>query len=282
MSARSAHPAAFQPALDFEAAEAAAGQGEALILALDGFEGPLHLLLALARGQKVDLLMISVAQLAEQYLAFVESQRRRHFALAAEYLVMAAWLAYLKSRLLLPRPRKDDPDETPAEELAEALTFRLAKLDAMRAAAEALKRLPRLGSDVFPRGDPQARVVQTLGPPQGDLYALISAYVEPRVRRETRSYTARARVEAYPLEAARARLSSLLPGLADWTALTAVAPGAASSKAEGPSRASCVASTLSAGLEMVKDGALEFRQLDAFAALFLRARKDAAAASRAA
>jgi segregation and condensation protein A len=124
--------AAFQPELDFEASETASEQGEALILALDGFEGPLHLLLALARGQKVDLLQISVAQLAEQFLAFVENQRRRRFALAAEYLVMAAWLAYLKSRLLLPRPRKDDTDEAPAEVLAEALAFRLMKLDAMR------------------------------------------------------------------------------------------------------------------------------------------------------
>lgn len=267
---------AFQPALDFEAASAASEQGDALVLALDGFEGPLHLLLALARGQKVDLLKISISQLAEQYLAFVESQRRRRFALAAEYLVMAAWLAYLKSRLLLPKPRKEDGDEPPAEELAEALAFRLAKLDAMRHAADTLKALPRLGRDVFGRGDPEARVVHSLGPPEGDLYALISAYTEQRVRQSARRYTAQARVEAYPLEAARDRLRGLLPTLDDWTTLGAVAPAATADEAEGegPSRASFVASTLSAGLEMVKDGALEVRQLEAFAEVYLRARRD--------
>ncbi|MGC1301803.1 MAG: ScpA family protein [Caulobacteraceae bacterium] len=274
---------AFQPALDFEAADAASEQGDALILALDGFEGPLHLLLALARGQKVDLLRISVAQLAEQFLVFVESQRRRRFSLAAEYLVMAAWLAYLKSRLLLPKPRKDDAGEPPAEELAEALAFRLAKLDAMRGAAETLKRLPRLGLEVFGRGDPEARVVQSLGPPQGDLYALISAYADQRVRQTARRYRADARVEAYPLEAARDRLRILLPSLEDWTALDAVAPKVRAGEEEGPSRASYVASTLSAGLEMVKDGALEIRQLEAFAALYLRARrKEAETVERAA
>jgi segregation and condensation protein A len=271
---------AFQPVLDFEAASAASEQGDALVLALDGFEGPLHLLLALARGQKVDLLKISISQLAEQYLAFVESQRRRRFALAAEYLVMAAWLAYLKSRLLLPKPRKEDGDEPPAEELAEALAFRLAKLDAMRQAGEALKGLPRLGRDVFGRGDPEAKVVHSLGPPEGDLYALISAYCDQRVRASARRYQAQARVEAYPLEAARDRLRGLLPTLEEWTTLGAVAPKAelGASEVEGPSRASFVASTLSAGLEMVKDGALEVRQLEAFAEVYLRARKDGPAA----
>jgi segregation and condensation protein A len=276
---------AFQPALDFEAATAASEQGDALVLALDGFEGPLHLLLALARGQKVDLLKISISQLAEQYLAFVESQRRRRFALAAEYLVMAAWLAYLKSRLLLPKPRKEDGDEPPAEELAEALAFRLAKLDAMRQAADTLKTLPRLGRDVFGRGDPEARVVHSLGPPEGDLYALISAYCDQRVRASARRYRAEARVEAYPLEAARDRLRGLLPTLEEWTTLGAVAPKPEAREAEardgeeeGPSRASFVASTLSAGLEMVKDGALEVRQLEAFAEIYLRARKDGPAA----
>jgi segregation and condensation protein A len=263
---------AFQPALDFEAASAASEQGDALVLALDGFEGPLHLLLALARGQKVDLLKISIAQLAEQYLAFVESQRRRRFALAAEYLVMAAWLAYLKSRLLLPKPRKEDGDEAPAEELAEALAFRLAKLDAMRGAADSLKRLPRLGQDVFGRGDPEARVVQALGPPEGDLYALIQAYADQRVRQTSRRYQAHARVEAFSLEAARDRLRTLLPGMQEWTALEVVAPKVKAGEEEGPSRASFVASTLSAGLEMVKEGALDVRQLEAFSEVYLRAR----------
>jgi segregation and condensation protein A len=263
------HVAAFQPALDFEAAETASDQGDALVLALDGFEGPLHLLLALARGQKVDLLKISVAQLAAQYLAFVESQRRRRFALAAEYLVMAAWLAYLKSRLLLPKPRKDDGDEAPAEELAEALAFRLAKLDAMRRAAEALARHPQLGRDVFVRGDPQAVRILAARDLEGDLYGLMSAYADQRRSEAARHYRPAA-AQAYPLEDARARLRGLIPRLRAWLPLAGLAP---SPQGEGePSRASYLASTLSASLELVKEGALEARQLQAFDPLYLRSR----------
>jgi len=116
----------FQPSLDFDAANTAAADGEALIIDLDGYEGPLHVLLALARTQKVDLLKLSVLKLAEQYLAFVQEARRRRFSLAADYLVMAAWLAYLKSRLLLPKPEQPKPEEAPAEEVAARLAFRLA------------------------------------------------------------------------------------------------------------------------------------------------------------
>ena len=118
---------------------AAAEDGEALIVDIDGYEGPLHVLLALARSQKVDLLKLSILKLAEQYLAFVQQARRARFSLAADYLVMAAWLAYLKSRLLLPKPEQPKADEAPAEEIAARLAFRLAKLDAMRNAAEALQ-----------------------------------------------------------------------------------------------------------------------------------------------
>src|SRR6201990_2956472 len=146
----------FQPSLDFAAAATAADDGEALIIDLDGYEGPLHVLLALARTQKVDLLKLSVLKLAEQYLAFVQEARRRRFSLAADYLVMAAWLAYLKSRLLLPKPERPREEEAPAEEIAARLAFRLAKLDAMRKAAEALKDGPQLGREVFGRGDPEA------------------------------------------------------------------------------------------------------------------------------
>src|SRR5438045_7783588 len=126
----------FQPNLDFNAAGEAAEDGEALIVDIDGYEGPLHVLLALARSQKVDLLKLSVLKLAEQYLVFVREARQRRFSLAADYLVMAAWLAYLKSRLLLPKPEKLTPDELPAEEVAARLAFRLAKLDAMRMAGD--------------------------------------------------------------------------------------------------------------------------------------------------
>ena len=146
----------FQPTLDFEAANTAAEDGDALVIDIDGYEGPLHVLLALARSQKVDLLQLSITRLADQYLAFVQQARRVRFSLAADYLVMAAWLAYLKSRLLLPKPERPKAEEPPAEEMAAQLAFRLAKLDAMRKAADALREGVHLGRDVFGRGDPEA------------------------------------------------------------------------------------------------------------------------------
>jgi segregation and condensation protein A len=266
----------FQPALDFEAAEGAALDGEALIVDVDGYEGPLHVLLALARRQKVDLLRISVTRLAEQYLTFVQQARRRSFALAADYLVMASWLAFLKSRLLLPRPERAQPEEAPAEEVAAQLTFRLAKLDAMRRASEALRARPQLGRDVFERGDPDAIRILPSTRLEGDLYALMRAYVDQRRRSDTRSYSP-AQPQAYALEAARDRLRSLLPELTRWTSLTGVAPHPSSGSDSSPSRASYLASTLSASLELVREGALEARQLEAFADVYLRSRRGGAA-----
>lgn len=264
----------YQPGLDFAAAESAAESGEALIVDIDGYEGPLHVLLALARSQKVDLLKLSVLKLAEQYLAFVHEARRRRFSLAADYLVMASWLAYLKSRLLLPKPERPKAEEAPAEEIAARLAFRLAKLDAMRKAGETLKERPQLGRDVFGRGDPEAIKVIPSGRIEGDLYALMSAYIGQRRKESARRYQPRPQV-AYPLEDARERLRALLPELERWTALGGVAPFLP--EGQGPTRASCVASTLSASLELVKDGALEARQLEAFADIYVRARKAKAA-----
>ncbi|MFC3077569.1 segregation and condensation protein A [Phenylobacterium terrae] len=267
---------AFQPNLSFEAASRAAEDGAALIVDIDGFEGPLDVLLALARTQKVDLTKLSVLKLAEQYLAFVQQARRLHFALAADYLVMASWLAYLKSRLLLPKPERPKGDEPPAEEMAAQLAFRLAKLDAMRKAAEALKERPQLGRDVFVRGDPDQVKVIPSSRIEGDLYGLMSAYVTQRRREQAKHYTPRPQ-QAYPLEAARDRLRDMLPELARWTSLTGLAPFRP--EGEGPSRASYVASTLSASLELVKEGSLEARQLEAFADIYLRARKGRAEAA---
>lgn len=264
----------FQPSLDFEAVALAVEDGEALVLDLDGWEGPLHILLALARTQKVDLLKISITRLAEQYLAFVHDARRRRFSLAADYLVMAAWLAYLKSRLLLPRPERKKGDEPPAEDLAAALAFRLKKLEAMRRAGEALLSRPRLGLDVFTRGDPEAMVIVPSGRIDASLYDLMSAYVTQRARDAARLYNPTQRVEAYPLEEARERLRSLLPRLSGWTPIVGVAPRPEDDlEPGGPSRASYLASTLSASLELVKDGAMEARQLEPFADLFLRRRE---------
>lgn len=262
----------FQPDLDFEAANNAAIDGEALIVDLDGYEGPLHVLLALARSQKVDLLKLSVTKLADQYLAFVREARKRRFSLAADYLVMAAWLAYLKSRLLLPKPERAAEEEPPAETVAAQLAFRLAKLGAMRDAAEALLTGPVLGRDVFTRGDPEAiRIVSTTRF-QGDLYALMGAYVDQRRKEEARHYRP-VPSQAYALDDARDRLRHLLPDMERWTPLTGVAP---MHVGPGPTRASFLASTLSASLELVREGNLEARQLEHFAEIYLRARKAAA------
>ena len=259
----------FQPSLDFAAAAVAAEDGEALIVDVDGYEGPLHVLLALARSQKVDLTRISVLHLAEQYLVFVHEARRRRFSLAADYLVMAAWLAYLKSRLLLPTVERPAAEEAPAEEMAARLAFRLAKLAAMRDAAEALRTRPHLGRDVFARGDPEAIRIIPSGEVEGDLYDLMSAYISQRRRTEQRSYRPAA-PQSYPLEDARERLRRLLPDLGRWTPLAGVAP--MGSPTAGPSRASYVASTLSASLELIREGELEARQMEAFADIYLRAR----------
>ncbi len=264
-----------QPAFDFAAADLAAEDGVALIIDLDGYEGPLHVLLALARNQKVDLLQLSITKLADQYLAFVHQARRARFSLAADYLVMAAWLAYLKSRLLLPKLESKGA-EPPAEDVAASLAFRLAKLDAMRRAVEALNARPALGRDVFARGDPEAIKINAHTPFEGDLYSLIQAYVGQRQRDLGRRYQP-TRSEAYPLDDARRRLRGKLPELDAWTALEAVAPRGGGADAAGANRASCLASTLAAGLELVKEGALEVRQLEAFSDLYLRARRQESA-----
>ena len=260
----------FQPSLEFEAAAEAAETGEALVIDVDGYEGPLHVLLALARTQKVDLLRISVLKLAEQYLAFVHAARRDRFSLAADYLVMASWLAYLKSRLLLPKPEKAEKDEPPAEAMAAALAFRLAKLDAMRMAVDALQSRPRVGLEVFTRGDPEAVTVVASNKVRSNLHELLQAYVGERRRESGRRYTPKP-VEAYALDDARERLRTLLPELESWTPLAQVAPRG---RAAGPARSSLLASTFSASLELVKEGGLEARQLDVFADLYLRARRE--------
>ncbi|HLI65735.1 MAG TPA: ScpA family protein [Caulobacteraceae bacterium] len=260
-----------QPSFDFADAEAAAEEGAAFVIDLDGYEGPLHVLLALARAQKVDLLKLSVADLADQYLTFIAQAQRANFTLAADYLVMAAWLAYLKSRLLLPVLTGPKDGERPANELAQDLALRLLKLDALRKAGEALQARPRLGRDVFGRGDPDAVQVSGTLVFEGDLYALVQAYVAQRQRTATHQYRPEP-ARAYALEDARHRLRDKLPELRAWTALAAVAPFASAADPDGPTRASYLASTLAAGLELVREGELEARQLEQFADIYLRAR----------
>ncbi len=261
---------AFQPSLDFTAAEEIDAR-DAFVVDLEGYEGPLHVLLALARSQKVDLLKLSITRLAEQYLAFVHEARRRNFALAADYLVMASWLAFLKSRLLLPRTEKGRPEEPDAQQMAAALAFRLRKLEAMRQAADRLMERPQLKRDVFTRGDPEATVIIPSDRIDAGLYELMAAYVEQRRKVAGRQYSPGQRVEAFPLEAARDWLREIMPRLATWTTLEQAAPQPGTAEGD-PSRASCLASTLSAGLELVKEGALDVRQSGPFEPLYLRRR----------
>jgi segregation and condensation protein A len=260
---------AFQPNLDFTAVDSADDR-EAFVVDLEGYEGPLHVLLALARTQKVDLLKLSITRLAEQYLAFVHEARRRNFALAADYLVMASWLAYLKSRLLLPRTEKAKGDEPPAELMAAQLAFRLQKLEAMRKASEALLERPQLKRDVFARGDPQATVIVPSDRVEASLYDLMAAYVTQRRREQARQYNPGRRVEAFALEAARDWLREVMPRLEGWTTLADIAPE--KDGGEGPSQASYLASTLSASLELVKEGAMDVRQAAAFEDIWLKRR----------
>jgi segregation and condensation protein A len=185
---------------------------------------------------------------------------------------MASWLAFLKSKLLIPRAEKERDGEMPAEELAAALAFRLRKLEAMRKAGETLTQRPVLGREIFTRGDPEATVIIPSDRIDADLYGLMSAYVSQRRREARRQYTPGQRIEAFPLEAARDWLRARLPTVQQWTPLTAVAPDADPDDPDGPSRASYLASTLSAGLELVKEGAMDVRQEAIFADLYVKRR----------
>lgn len=245
------------------------GDGEALIIELDGFEGPLDLLLALARNQKVDIAKISVLQLADQYLAFMESARRKRLELAADYLVMAAWLTYLKSRLVLPHA---EPELAAAEEMAALLRWRLARLQAMRQSAARLLARDRLGRDVFARGKSEPVVVMRTRKHADTLYDLLSAYAQQRVRKLGHLAYQMPRAPVYLIEEARARIERMLGHIPNWSALARLLPPEWSI---GVRRRSALASTLSAALELARDGRLELRQLAPFGEIFL---KDRAAA----
>ena len=239
----------------------------ALIVDVDGYEGPLDLLLTLARGQKVDLARISVLQLARQYLDFVDRARGLRMELAADYLVTAAWLAYLKARLLLPPdPAEDGPS---AEEDAARLALRIERLEAIRGAAAALMARHRLGRDVHPRGAPEAtgparRVVQT-----ATLLDLLRGYARVRTRDAFRPVVMD-RVDVLTMEAALARLKPLAARSADWTALAAFLPDGWG--ADPARRRSATAACFAATLELARDGAVELRQDGAFGRVELRAR----------
>ncbi len=260
----------FEEDVKFEAADNAADDGEGLILDVDGYEGPLHLLLELARKQKVDLARISILELAEQFIAFIKTAQDLRIELAADYLVMAAWLAYLKSRLILP---SDDADALPeAEELAAHLAFRLERLEAMRRAVDGLFRAPQVGQSVYVRGMPEGLRSRTSPIYEAEIFDLLQAYGDSRSRAEIKVHTLK-KPKVMGLEDARNRLrramKSVGVNLSDWTALDSLLPDA-SEVGEGVQTSSVRASSLLAGLELAKEGEIELRQTGAYTPIYLR------------
>jgi segregation and condensation protein A len=256
----------------WEAGEEAPRLDEALVVSLDGFAGPLDVLLALARTQKVDLAKISVLALAEQYLGFIAHARKIRLELAADYLVMAAWLAYLKSKLLLPR-EPSTADQPSGEELAARLAFRLKRLEAMRNAAATLMTRRRLGRDVFARGMPEG--VRTIRTRQytAVVYDLLKAYAEQRSRTVKRVHVVPRRT-VWSIKDARERLQKLVGrGAAQWVQLELYLE----QYLPGPELArTALASSFGATLEMARDGLVELSQAEPFAPIYMRKREEGA------
>ena len=242
-------------------------EAEQLLVAVDGYEGPLDLLLTLARTQKVDLAKISILKLAEQYLEFVEEARALRIELAADYLVMAAWLAFLKSRLLLPPPHPDD--EPSGEEMAARLAFQLERLSAMREAAARLMARDRLGRDFFGRGEPETVAIERRTAWSVALADLLKAYARTQTRAEYRPLAVE-RPSVFAIEAALSRLRGVIG--VDWSRLAAFLPDGW--RDQPARRRSAVASTFSAMLELAKQGELEIRQEAVFAPIYLRRRAE--------
>ncbi|HNS87238.1 MAG TPA: ScpA family protein [Parvularculaceae bacterium] len=248
---------------------------DALIVNLDVYEGPLHVLLELARVQKVDLRKISMIKLVDQYLEFINAARAKSLELAADYLVMASWLTYLKSKILIPTA-DDGSGEPTADEMAARLAFQLQRLEAMRKASESLFGMPQFGLQFFPRGLPEG--VRVLKTPlwQADLFELLQAYARQRVAAVDRTYTIEP-PKVFTIEEARARIERMLGAIPEWTELTKVSPA----KGIDAPVASVVASSFNAALEFAKNGAIEIRQLGAFEPIYVRQRREAAAPEQA-
>jgi segregation and condensation protein A len=241
----------------------------ALVVDVEGFEGPLDLLLTLARQQKVDLAKISILALADQYLAFVEAARKMRLELAADYLVMAAWLAYLKSRLLL--PEQHPAEGLSAEDMANALAQRLRRLEAIRQFAEQLLNRPQLGRDVFQRGQPEP--IAEIKRPEwsATLYDLLSAYAGRR-QTQARSFVRVRKRTVWSLAEAREALERLIGQSMDWSPLDQYL---IAYLVEPSLRTTVLASSFAAMLELVREGRLEVHQQGSFTPLYLRKRVDA-------
>ena len=238
-----------------------------LIIDLDGFEGPLDLLLELARNHKIDLHRISILALADQYIAFIERAQKVRLELAADYLVMAAWLTYLKSRLLIPQAPKEG--ETEPLDMAQRLAFRLQRLQAMRDAAEKLMNGPQLGRDVFERGAPEPLIIETQKEYGDTLLDLLKAYAERRQRKMVhQSYTIKKQA-TWSIKEARETLQHLLGAMDEWGTFDHWLE-----KFMSPpeTRRSVRASSFTASLELAREGVIELRQDEAFQPIFLRRR----------
>ena len=240
---------------------------ERLMLDLEGFEGPLDLLLELARDQKVDIIRISILELAEQYLTFINTARELRLELAADYLVMAAWLAYLKSRLLLPKQESDE-EELSAEEMAELLAFQLKRLEAMKAAGEKLLERLNLGRDFFGRGDPEEVRVTTASVYDASLYDLLKAYAQIMLTSESKTLEIEA-FDLYAMDDAIRRLRDLFGRrvVPTWTKLLEFMPHGLGTPLKARS---ALAAHFVASLEMCRDGELEISQEQVFGPIMLR------------
>jgi segregation and condensation protein A len=240
---------------------------ERLIVDIDGFEGPLDVLLTLSRTQKVDLKQISILDLVKQYLEFVQQARELRLELAADYLVMAAWLAYLKSRLLL--PEEENEDELSAEELAARLTYQLQRLGAIRDRAAELMSRNQMGRDMFARGAPEPVIVTRHHTYELSLYDLLKAYSEQKTRGAAADIRIHKRA-VYTLDKAIERLSEMLGLAIDWTDLEQFMP----SDIDDPQIIrSAKASMFTASLELAKNGKADIIQKQLFGPLFIRGRK---------
>ncbi len=261
----------FEEDVKFEAADDAADEGQGLLLDITGYEGPLHLLLELARQQKVDIARISILELAEQYLAFIKSAHDLRIELAADYLVMAAWLAYLKSRLILPRD-EDEVVMPEADELAAHLAFRLQRLESMRRAAEGLMRVPQAGQQVFVRGNPEGLRSRTTPLWEASLFDMLQAYGESRSKAFIRNVKV-PKPLVMSLEDARARLRRALLNVSndtsEWTELAELLPITQDLNEDIPT-SSLKASSLVASLELAKHGEIEIRQVGTFMPIYVR------------
>jgi segregation and condensation protein A len=250
-----------------------ADPGEQLVVDVEGFEGPLDLLLALARTQKVDLAKISVLALAQQYLDFIAEARRLRLEIAADYLVVAAWLTFLKSKLLLPAEPSEEGEPTGAE-LAALLAFRLKRLHAMREVSAQLMTRKRLGRDVFGRGDPEPLRVTRQSVYDANVYDLLKAYSQQRQRTAVRSMQLKPRA-VWSLKEARDELERLLGMSVEWAPLDQLI---SEFLVDPELRRTALASSFTATLEMTREGATEIRQAKSFAPLYVRRRERAAQA----